>query len=251
MSLALKAGMIPHVPTLPPGRRSRPWSPSLAGPYQLPRVVQERLTVALSGFRNRDAALALSVFVARFWSLPARLALPFPIDRRALTDHAALDLTEARVRGAIAALEAVGFIERDLAPRGSPYKATEHGLRRKPVLWRFSSEYGVAFAKANARSRADRGVPTPDRRSISMLGRSMSLWTQVAQKEIPAESEVLMGDQREKELLDPGLAAALERLGRAAGKEWAGPARQDGPGVRLLGAGRRSRERWTVAPENG
>ena len=41
-----------------------------------------------------------------------RVALPSPIDRRALADRPDLQLTEARVRGAIRTLEAVGFARR-------------------------------------------------------------------------------------------------------------------------------------------
>jgi hypothetical protein len=43
--------------------------------------------------------LALAVFLSRFWSMPGRVALPFPIDRRALAGHRELGLTEGRVKG--------------------------------------------------------------------------------------------------------------------------------------------------------
>ena len=74
--------------------------------------VRDRLAAALTPYRNSDAAFALATFLGRFWSMPARLLAAFPIDRRELADHAALGLTEARVRGAIRTLEEVGFLDR-------------------------------------------------------------------------------------------------------------------------------------------
>ena len=96
------------------------------GPYRLPHDVRDRLAAALAPFRNREAAFALAVFLARFWCMPGRVALPFPIDRRALAGHRELGLTEARVRGAIRVLEEVGFLAR-FVTSGSRYKATEDG----------------------------------------------------------------------------------------------------------------------------
>ncbi len=126
-------------------------------PYRLPHDVRDRLTAALAPFRNREAAFTLATFLARFWSVSGRVAGSFPIDRRALAAHEGLELTEARVRGAIRTLEAVGFLERALAPSGSRYKATEDGLHRKPILFVFGSEYGLAFISANKRAQAARG----------------------------------------------------------------------------------------------
>src|SRR5215211_7126048 len=106
------------LPRPPSARRRgsrRPFRPSQAGVYRLPYEVRDRLAAALMPFRNREAAFALAVFLARYWSTPARLLIAFPIDRRELAEHAALGLTEARVRGAIRALEEVGFLDRALA----------------------------------------------------------------------------------------------------------------------------------------
>lgn len=209
------AGSIPHVAPPPAARRRLiSWSPSPAGPYQLPRDVLERLTVALRDRRNRDAALALALFLARFWSSPARLTHAFPIDRRALTDHPVLGLTEARVRGAIAALEAVGFLDRE-AVQGSSYKATDAGLHRKPIRFRFGAGYREVFARANARSKASRGVSASERRTISSTSSSTrpeTSPTQLAQKQRPPGKGMIMGEQGS---LDSGLGAALARLGMA------------------------------------
>src|SRR4051794_21373450 len=144
----------------------RPFHPSARPqPYKLPHDVRDRLIAALAPFRNRDAAFALAVFVARFWSAPGRVSGSFPIDRRALAEHCDLDLTEARVRGAIRALEAVGFLDRAVAS-GSTYKPTEQGLRKKPIKFVFGSDYAPAFIAANSRAAATRGRKQGERRPI-------------------------------------------------------------------------------------
>lgn len=216
MRLAVEA--TPSKSLATPRRAILPWAPASAGPYRLPRPILDRLVAALAAYRNRDAALGLAVFLARFWSTPARLVAAFPIDRRALTDHAALGLSEARVRGALATLEAVGFLDRDLVPSGSRYRATEQGLHRKPVLWRFGADYGEAFAKANGRSQASRPRPTSSRRPIvptpapsRPLPRPETFPAQVAQKQIQTEG-VIMGEVQNP---PTGLEAALERFRRA------------------------------------
>jgi hypothetical protein len=118
--------------------------------------VRDRLVAALAPFRNREAAFALAVFLARFWSMPAQVALSFPIDRRALAGHRELGLTEGRVRGAIRVLEEVGFLTR-FVTSGSRYKPTEEGLRRKPVPFQFGTDYAPLFIAANARAAVARG----------------------------------------------------------------------------------------------
>ena len=143
----------------------RAFTPSLpAGPYRLPRDVRDRLATALAPFRNRDAAFALATFLGRFWSTPKRLLSAFPIDRRELANHAALGLTEARVRGAIRALEEVGFLDRAVAS-GSTHKPTPDGLHRKPVLFMFGSDYGPLFSAANKRAQATRERHSDARRT--------------------------------------------------------------------------------------
>jgi hypothetical protein len=140
------------------------WWPDSAGPYRLPAGVRDRLSAALAGRKNRDAAFALAVFLARFWSSPRRLLCAIPVDRRALAEHEALGLTEARVRGALAVLVEVGFLARYEPDPGKRYQRTEGGLQRRAILHRFGEEYAVAFTAANARAQAARGAPTPARR---------------------------------------------------------------------------------------
>src|SRR5215213_8539004 len=120
--------------------------------YRLPASVRDRLASALAGRRNKDACLTLATFIGRFWTAPKRLGLPFMLDRRALAPVEALGLTEARVRGAIRALEAAGFLERMLVS-GRTHQRTPDGLHRKPVAYRIVRDYAEAFALANTRSQ--------------------------------------------------------------------------------------------------
>jgi hypothetical protein len=133
---------LPLVLALPRARWvRRPFTPTQEGkgPYRLPRDVHDRLTAALTPFRNREAAFALATFVARFWSTPNRIIDAFPIDRRELADRQDLELSEKQIRSAIRTLEEVGFLDRTLSS-GSRYKATEEGLRRKPIRFQFGAE---------------------------------------------------------------------------------------------------------------
>src|SRR4051812_29040589 len=154
------------LPRSPSSRRRgsrRPFRPAQAGVYRLPHDVCDRLAAALTPFRNRDAAFTLATFLGRFWSTPARLLAAFPIDRRELAEHTALGLTEARVRGAIRALEDVGFLDRAVVS-GSTYRPTPDGLHRRPVLFMFGSDYGPLFGAANRRAAAARERRTGSRR---------------------------------------------------------------------------------------
>ena len=128
--------------------------------------MHERLTLALAPFRNREAAFALATFLARYHSHPGRLLEGFMIDCRALADRDGLELTEARVRGAIRTLEAIGFLDRALAT-GSTHKATEDGLRRKPIRFVFGAEYGAAFREANKRARRAKSGDPHARRPLA------------------------------------------------------------------------------------
>src|SRR3954452_17126265 len=124
--------------------------------YRLPASVRDRLGAALAGRRHKDAVLALATFIARFWTAPKRLGLPFMLDRRALAPVEALGLSEARVRGAIRALERDGFLER-MPASGRTHQATAEGLHRKPVAFTFAATYRDAFAMANKRAAVARG----------------------------------------------------------------------------------------------
>jgi hypothetical protein len=215
----------------------RPFHPGSRDPvsYRLPHDIRDRLAASLAPFRNREAAFALAVFLARFWSVPGRVSGSFPIDRRALTDHQDLQLTEARVRGAIKTLEAVGFLERALAS-GSPYKPTADGLRRKPILFAFGAEYAPLFIAANTRAVAAHGGGTRDRRPVpGEISRRPSTASAEARPlnspkgRSEADKSVLMGDVRQTIGLPPqasqsdaNLDAALERLRRAIGKAGGG-----------------------------
>src|SRR4051812_16507572 len=99
----------------------RPFTPSKnAGPYRLPHDVWDRLVSTLAPARNRDAALALAVFLGRFWSTPSRLLSAFPIYRRELADRADLWLTQAQGRGGIPGPEGGGVFHPALPRQGSP-----------------------------------------------------------------------------------------------------------------------------------
>ncbi len=209
----------------------RPFRPSAGeGAYRLPHDVRDRLTVALVPFRNRESAFALATFLARFWSVPGRVAGSFPIDRRELADRPDLGLTEKRVRSAITTLEAVGFLERALTPSGSKYRATEEGLQRKPVLYVFGSEYGSAFVLANKRAQAARGRVSGARRMPSPSATTrpsaaiLETFTNGPKSRERSETKVLMGPLRKESGLpaepsqDSALERALQRLKEAIGK---------------------------------
>ena len=149
----------------------RPFVPSPpSGPYRLPPAVLDRLQRDLARFRNRDAAMALAVFLGRFWSVPGRVALAFPIDRRALCRHPALGLSEDRVRGALATLERVGFVVREIARPGQRYQRKGDTLHRRPIAFRFGPDSMGDFLAANAMRKVAR-----QRRPTAAQGRSRAL----------------------------------------------------------------------------
>lgn len=191
--------------------------------YRLPRAVADRLEAAVSGRRNAPAVLALATWLGRFWSAPRRLLYSFPIDRRAIAGRDDLGLTEARVRGALAVLEEVGFLARYEPDPGKRYQRTEEGLHRRPILFRFGEDFAVAFTKANARAQAARGAPAPARRplprpepsrppAVNVAPARPVQNSQVAQKQTLGGSRVIMGEKAPAGS-NANLEDALQRLG--------------------------------------
>src|SRR4051812_4836281 len=158
------------------------------GPYRLPRAVQEQLEKSLKDFRNAETAYALAVFLGRFWSSPNRLDVPFPIDRRALSSHRDLDLSEAKVRGAIKALERVGFLDRAIVGKGSRFRRKGTELHRKPVLFQFGAEFRVRFARVNRRAK------TVNQARKALPSRIPSPTTNSPKKRIPNPTVLPMGE---------------------------------------------------------
>ncbi len=205
----------------------RPFMPSCnEGPYRLPRDVQDRLATALASFKNRDAAFALAVFIARFHSAPGRIIEAFPLDRRALADRPDLGLTEDRVRGSIRTLEAIGFLDRAIVS-GSTYQKTSDGeLHRKPILFQIGSDYAPSFLAANRRAAVARDRRSGKRRVLapSSSPRGSTAHFRGSPPKSPkatgvSESPVLMGEIRKKvgtppqtSESNPQLEAALDRL---------------------------------------
>src|SRR5918993_4293078 len=213
----------------------RPFRPSRGeGAYRLPHDVRDHLSAALAPFRNREAAFALATFLARFHSNPDRLLGGFMIDRRELADRPDLALTEARVRGAIRALEAIGYLERALTT-GSTHKATEDGLRRKPIRFVFGSEYVPLFRAANQRARkahkasaggdrAARRVLTPSVAPRPSPGPFEGQPLNSPKDKSEANTQVNLGEIRQNSGLpaepsqDSALERALQGLKEAIGK---------------------------------
>ena len=202
----------------------RPFRPARGeGAYRLPHDVRDHLSAALAPFRNREAAFALATFLARFHSNPDRLLGGFMVDRRELADRPDLALTEARVRGAIRALEAIGYLERGLTT-GSTHKATEDGLRRKPIRFVFGSEYVPLFRAANQRARrahkasaggdrAARRVVTPSVAPRPSTGPFEGQRLNSPKHKSEANTQVNLGEIRQQSGLpaEPSQASALER----------------------------------------
>jgi hypothetical protein len=178
----------------------------------------ERLRGSLAAFRNRERAFTLATFLGRFWSSRARMARPFPIDRRALADRDDLGLTEDQVRGAIRALERVGFLNRGQPPAGSLYKPTPDGLQRKPILFGFGADYGPAFAAANARADRARGRAGQRRPLVSSSNSpkdKAKTGTVVIMGEVAGAAEKRRVARPVE--INPALESALRKLREAAG----------------------------------
>lgn len=131
------------------------------GNYRLPPSLIDILGSRLRSFRNAHSANLLATFLARMNAGPKRFGRSFPIDRRALANHPDLGLSEDRIRGAIATLEKVGFIER--VPMKRTYRQHEDGVRRKAIQWRFGPEFNGRFAFLVAKRRL---VKSPEGRGM-------------------------------------------------------------------------------------
>src|SRR3954471_13316147 len=205
MSFAQLSLVEPQAPRARLRHVRRPFTPSReAGPYRLPRDIRDQLLSALASFRNRDAAFALAVFLGRFWSAPGRIEQSFPIDRRALADRSDLGLTEAKVRGAIRALERAGFLDRVEPDRGGRYQRTDTGdLQANPLSFRLGLAYRASFEAANKRAQKRRERQGTARRVILPTNNPRppmarpEAWGVKSPKSISeAETKVFMGEIR-------------------------------------------------------
>lgn len=189
------------------------------GGYRLPRTIEMRLAAAARELRNGEAVLALARFLARFHTAPAVLGRAFPVDRVALAGHAGHGLTESRVRGALRALEEIGFLVRE-AVKGSTHRPTEAGLRRKPIFFRIAPEFAGMFGKANAAARRARGAGRTERRPVTLAVAPRPSPARVAaptaQPRTNSPEEIRRVERSLGEQIaanpEPGLEAALSRL---------------------------------------
>ena len=164
--------------SLPPARRRsrRPFRPSrhVDPVYRLPAAVADRLAAALQGRRTAERAYRLAIYLARHWSAPAWLLEAFTVAARRFDGTGGLvevlDMTAAEIRGALKALEEVGFVVREIG-KGNGFQPTAAGLRKAPIRFRFGPDYRPLFAAANRRrtnSHRGRGfAPKIDSRRAS------------------------------------------------------------------------------------
>jgi len=181
---------------------------------------------------SRDAELSLATFLARLWTAPNRLGLAFPIDRRALAGHRDLELSEARIRGAICLLEEVGLLEREETFPGAKFQRTAEGLHRRPILFRFGPDFLELFRSARRSlpghtKPRERRNPTPAR-TFAGSGNTISATPAKSPKSTSDVPTILpMGEvrrlsrenlpPRDQPRSDSRLEAALKRLGEAVG----------------------------------
>jgi hypothetical protein len=154
--------------------------------------------------------------------------LAFPIDRRALAGHKDLELSEARVRGAIRLLEEIGFLEREEAAPGAKFQRTAEGLHRRPILFRFGPDFLDLFRNARRSLAAHR---KPQERRKPIPARTYPSLPRTLTKSPKHTSDIppilLMGEVRrlprensppwDQPHSDSRLEAALKRLGEAMG----------------------------------
>jgi hypothetical protein len=184
--------------------------------YRLPHGIRDCLTAASAAFRNGNQAVALATFLARFWSTPRRICQCFPIDRRALANRSDLGLTEARIRGAIRVLEAIGFLTRKATP-GSSYRPTAGGLRRKPILYEFGRDYLPGFLKANRRAKNSPKDKSSEAERVLMGQQRTRLPRQDPEISRPSPYPGKAGQSHTPVKLGASLESALDRLRVAMG----------------------------------
>ena len=231
-----------HVFVLPrPRLRScqRPLHASpTSGRYRLPRPVLDRLLGEAAPLRNGEAVVLLATFVARFQTGPRCLGRSFPLDRRVLAAHPALGLSEARVRGALAALVALGFLEAEEAAPGRRYQRTVEGLHRRAVLYRVAPAYAELFTAANRTPRRAPGRAVGGGRALAAppmpaaASRAFRSPPETRPLRSPKDTEsqktcIPLGEIKEglprassavpETRQDSGVEAALRRLGRTMG----------------------------------
>ena len=144
--------------SFPPARRRsrRPFHPSrhVDPVYRLPPAVADRLAAALQGRRTAERAYRLAIYLARHWSAPAALLEAFTVAARRFNGTGGLvevlDMTAGEIRGALKALEDVGFVVREIG-KGNGFQPTAAGLRKAPIRFRFGPDYWPLFKAANRR----------------------------------------------------------------------------------------------------
>ena len=130
------------------------WLPSnWNGNYRLPIRLAARLKADLAEFRNRDAAYALFVLLARHHAAPRTIGrglhTGFAVDRRALSNSSKSSLTENQVRGAIQKLVRVGAVETIHASES----LRQPGKHNNPQSYRFVGDYAKMLADSASKSR--------------------------------------------------------------------------------------------------
>jgi hypothetical protein len=188
--------------------------------YRLPHGIRDCLTAASAAFRNGNQAVALATFLARFWSTPRRICQCFPIDRRALANRSDLGLTEARIRGAIRVLEAIGFLTRKAAP-GSSYRPTAQGLRRKPILYEFGRDYLPGFLKANRRAKNSPKSKSSEAERV-LMGQQRKVGFQRTEVPVPSRYPGKPRHSHAPGKQGASLEAAIDRLAKAGGWQQTG-----------------------------
>ena len=144
--------------SLPParGRSRRPFHPSrhVDPVYRLPPAIADRLEPPYKAagrpsgpIGSRSTSRGIGRRLRRSWRLSRsrRGASTEPADLVAV-----LDMTAAEIRGALKALEDVGFVVREIG-KGNGFQPTAAGLRKAPIRFRFGPDYWPLFKAANTR----------------------------------------------------------------------------------------------------